>query len=257
MARRSQKSNILTALTNVQLASMAMQKLIDRKPHIPGFACLYGPAGWGKSEAAKHCRQSFGAYYIQCKKTWSQKGTLIACCKAMGLNAKGTAEVLLDRVCDTLATTGRPLIVDELDKMVTKKSVEVIRDILDGTAEVEEGEYLPSILLIGEELIPRKLQRWDRFHGRVSQWVAVQPASLDDCAALAAHYCGELDLAKDLLALIWEQAGGSYRRIVVNLDLIQTEAAETGIDHITRADWEATGKQLYTGNVEIRGFSDG
>ena len=251
---KKQTGNTLATLTNVTLASIAMAKLINRNPHLPGFSCLYGPAGWGKSEAAKYCRQTHNAYYIQCKKTWSQKGTLAACCKAMGLDSKGTAEILLDRVCEHLAKTGRPLIIDELDKMVDKKSVEVIRDILDGTGEVKDGEHLPSILLIGEEMIPRKLQRWDRFHGRVSQWVPVQPASLEDCKKMASHYCGDLDIAEDLLHLIWETANGSYRRIVVNLDLVATEAAETGMTEITRADWQATGKELYTGKVAIRGF---
>ena len=85
-----------------------------------------------------------------------------------------------------------PLIIDELDHMVKKGAVELIRDIHDGSQA--------AILLIGEERLPAKLERWERFHGRVLDWVPAQPADLDDCRHLANLYCHNIKIADDLLS---------------------------------------------------------
>ena len=63
---------------------------------------------------------------------------------------------MAEQVCEQLARSGRPLIVDELDKLVQKKSVELIRDLYEGSGA--------AILLIGEQQIPDKLAKIGRAH---------------------------------------------------------------------------------------------
>ena len=40
------------------------------------------------------------------------------------------------------------------------------------------GRFVAAIVLIGEELLPQKLQAWERFHGRILDWVAAEPGSI-------------------------------------------------------------------------------
>ncbi len=53
------------------------------------------------------------------------------------------------------------------------------------------------------------------------------------------------------MALIHEQAHGSARRIVVNIELAQDTAKSLGLAGIDRAAWG--GRPLYTGNAPSRG----
>lgn len=229
-------------LTNVSLCYKAMGRAMDRPGHLPGLVCFYGPSGWGKSSAAAYTNNKLDAYYIQCQSSWSRKAVLMAILNEMGIPAAPTLYEMSDQVCRQLATSGRPLIIDELDHLVAKGSVEIIRDIYEGSEA--------AIMLIGEENLPKKLERWERFHGRVLDWVQAQPADLEDCCHLANLYCRRVTIADDLLAAIHRASGGSARRICVNLERVQDEAIDLGLSAIGIKDWGERG--FYTGEAPVR-----
>nr|WP_249123784.1 ATP-binding protein [Pseudomonas aeruginosa] len=70
---------------------------------------------------------------------------------------------MADQIAEELAASGRPLIIDEMDHLVAAGQVELIRDLYESSQA--------SILLIGEEMLPTKLKKYERFHGRVLSWV--------------------------------------------------------------------------------------
>jgi hypothetical protein len=228
-------------LTNVSLCSKALLRAIDRPAHLPGFVCFYGPSGWGKSTAAAYAANSLGAYYIECKSSWTRKAVLMAILKDMGISPAKTLFEMVDQVCEQLAMSLKPLIIDELDHLVTKGAVEMIRDIYEGSGA--------AILLIGEERLPEKLKRWERFHGRVLDWIPAQPADFDDCRHLARLYC-DVRIAEDLLGAIHAASKGSARRIAVNLERVQDEARDMGMETITLKDWGK--REFFTGEAPVR-----
>ncbi|WP_207214001.1 hypothetical protein [Solidesulfovibrio carbinolicus] len=59
---------------------------------------------------------------------------------------------------------GRPLIIDEMDHVVERNAVELVRDLYEASRA--------AILLIGEKALPGKLAQWERFHGRILDWVS-------------------------------------------------------------------------------------
>jgi hypothetical protein len=52
--------------------------------------------------------------------------------------------------------------------------------------------------LVGEELLPRKLEAWERFHSRVSAWAPAQRVSHADAEKLAPIYCPDVELTSDV-----------------------------------------------------------
>lgn len=228
-------------IQNVALCNLLLQQAINRPPHLPGMVCFHGPSGWGKSTAAAYAANKHSAYYIECKSTWTKKAVLIAILKEMGIQPATTIPEMADQVAEQLAKSGRPLIVDELDHLVDKKVVEIIRDIY-------EGSNAP-ILLIGEENIDIKLLKWERFHNRILAWQGAQPSTPADTKQLAALYIKDVDIADDLLEHICNESRGVTRRICVNLNLVRQEALNMGMDAISRKEW--TG-ELYTGNPAKR-----
>ncbi|PKN06641.1 MAG: DNA transposition protein [Deltaproteobacteria bacterium HGW-Deltaproteobacteria-8] len=227
----------IAPLQNVAICMAALDRAMNRPTHLPGMVVLHGPSGWGKSTAAAVAANAHRAYYVEARSTWTRKAMLIAILKEMGVRPGGTIPEMGDQVSEQLVLSGRPLIVDEMDYVVERNLTQIVRDIYDASRA--------AILLIGEEGLPEKLEKWERFHGRILSWVAAQPASLNDTGELARFYCPEVRMAVDLLQRVHELSKGSARRICVNLELARERAAELGVDTVSLET--LAGVQLYTG----------
>jgi len=236
-------SGTTAPLQNVALCTRLLQQAMNRPTHLPGIVSFYGPSGWGKSISAAYASNKHSAYYIECKSTWTRKALLQAILKEMGIAPASTNYAMVEQISEELTLSGRPLIVDEMDHIVEKKAVEVIRDIYEGSNA--------AILLIGEENLPTKLRKWERFHNRILAWEQAQPADLTDTKHLANLYCKEVKIADDLLQIIQKASRGAVRRICVNLHRVQQVAlSELGQDSITKAQWGK--RELYTGEAPVR-----
>jgi DNA transposition AAA+ family ATPase len=200
---------------------------------------LYGFSGYGKTTAASKLVNMFDAIHVEAKSFWTRKTVLEEILHGMGLKPEATISKMFLQVCRELSDTGKPLIIDEMDHLVDKGAVEIIRDIHDKTDA--------PILLIGEERLPSKLAKWERVHGRIMVWAAAPPANIDDARELAGHYAAGIEVRDDLLHLIVDKAHGSVRRICVNLDRAKGEAIARGISSIGISEW---GKgDIYTGEA--------
>lgn len=234
----------LAQIANIGLCDIALERAMSRTASLPGLVCFYGPSGFGKSMSAAWTANARRAYYVQARSLWSKKHTLKALCTEMGIKTVGSVTVpaMADLVAEELASSGRPLIIDEMDHLVASNSVELVRDIYEASQA--------AILLIGEEMLPTKLKKYERFHGRVLSWVPAQPVSLDDARRLVPIYSGEVTVAEDLLEHLVKLADGSVRRLAVNLELIRDSALTLGRDQMDLAAWGK--RELYTGEVPKR-----
>lgn len=232
----------IAEITNLGLCDVALERAIERSASLPGMVCLFGPSGYGKSVAATHVANRRRAYYVQAKSVWTKKHTLVAILHEMGMKPAPTIPEMLEQAAQELAMSGRPLIIDEMDHIVEKNSVELIRDLY-------ESSQAP-ILLIGEEQLPNKLKKWERFHGRVLAWVPAQPVSLEDATKLIPLYANQVHIENDLLQHLVEISGGSVRRVAVNLELVQEQAMTNGWESVDLRTWGKT--ELYTGEAPKR-----
>jgi len=234
----------LAQLRNVTALDTAIMAAQRRQPHLPGLVPFYGPSGYGKSSAAAFCANKHRAYYVQVQVTWNDRMLLSQILAEMGIAAEKTAAAMAGQVAEQLAKSGRPLIVDEFDYLVERgRGVDLIRDLHDNSAG-------GVIVAIGEERLPVRLRRYERFHGRVHEWLQAQPADARDAASLAKLYCDGLGVAEDLAAHLARQANGSVRRICVNLARIQAFATKEGLKKIGLAEWG--NRELYTGDAPAR-----
>lgn len=242
MTTMSKTASLTVAgITNVGLAIRVMERIVNRAPTLPGMAAFIGPSGFGKSFAASHVSNRFGAYYVECRSTWTRKDFLFALIEEMGIDPPKTMTQALNLIGEELTLSQRPLIIDEMDYLVDKKAVEVVRDI----HEISNS----SILLIGEEMMVKKLMRWERFHNRLLETVLAEPASISDAAELCRVYAHHVQIKADLLAALHEECNGNVRRICVNLDNIREHCVSRGITRINRAQWQ---KPFFTGAAPRR-----
>ncbi|MDX8389180.1 MAG: ATP-binding protein [Mariprofundaceae bacterium] len=232
----------IAPLVNVSLCMQGLQQAIDRPMHLPGMIVMHGPSGYGKSFAAAFVANKLRAYHVECRSSWTKKALLMAILKAMGIPPEKTIYEMADQIAEQLVLSQLPLIIDEMDHIVEKKSVEIIRDIYETSGA--------AILLIGEERLPQKLKKWERFHGRILNWVPAQPAGIKDTKCLAKIYCRDVAVSDDLLNRITEIARGSVRRVCVNLENIRHEAESLGRSEINLATWGS--RPLFSGEAAGR-----
>jgi len=236
----------IASLTNVATCQRALQLAQSRANGFPGMVTFYGPSGLGKTVAATYAANKFNAIHIECRSVWTTATPLLrAILKEMHIDpAKKPIYEMADMVAKELADSGRCLIVDEFDYLVTKKIIDVIRDIHDASDA--------AILLIGEENLPTKLRAWERFHNRVLDWFVANPATKDDAAELAKINCQTITVADDLLDDLLITVRGNVRRICTNLDKIKEVAKVKGLKTISLADWKNSGEIFNTGDPAPR-----
>lgn len=134
--------NQTASIANLDMVAVAMEKLTGRVQGLPGMGVLYGPPGYGKTVAASAIALATRGYYVQMRSAWSRKTLLEKIIFEMGAKPSGTIPVLLDQICEQLATSGRPLLIDEFDFALRSDAmVELVRDIYEGS----QG----TILLVG------------------------------------------------------------------------------------------------------------
>ena len=230
-------------LTNMRLGLSTMLDCQDAEEGSPRMALFYGPSGYGKSVAAATVAAGMNAAYVVAKSIWTQRSLLEAIATELGLTRlERTGPRLLDQIIDQLLEDPQPLIIDEMDHLVTKKSVEIIRDIHDN-ARV-------PILMIGEEALPAKLKPWERFDNRILVATPAQPADVRDARLLRGYYCQKVQVADDLLDAILKATGGVTRRLVTNLQMVQAQAIAAGMSEIDAAAWGD--RKFRTGHVITR-----
>jgi DNA transposition AAA+ family ATPase len=227
----------IAPIENVSLCTDALSRAMQRPEYLPGLVGFYGPSGYGKSMAATHAANRYRAYYVEAKSVWTRRSFLAAILREIGLVPARTISEMCDQVAEHLVLARRPLIIDEVDYLVDKNMIPVVRDIY-------ESSGVP-ILLIGEEGLEAALRSYERIHNRVLEWVAAQPTGLADAQKLARLYAREIQVADDLLERIVAVSSGGARRVAVNLNLIRDWAARRGLDAVDLAAWGD--QELYSG----------
>jgi DNA transposition AAA+ family ATPase len=237
------KPGSVAPLKNVAACLALVHTLQNRPVHLPNIGVLSGFSGYGKSMAAQYCWNKTSAVFVEVFDFWTRKKFCQALLAELGVaRPRGTIGDMMDEIIARLGDDpARPLIIDEADRLVDKGMIELVRDI-NMAAQV-------PVLLIGEELLPAKLERHERVHNRVLEWVLAQPCDLEDARALARFLYPRLAISDALLDHIREETGGKARRIATTLNEAASFAANSGVGAL---DLDNYSGRIFTGESPKR-----
>lgn len=237
------KPGSVAPLKNVASCLALVDALVHRPAHLPSIGVFSGFSGYGKTMAAQYCWNRTGALFIEVFDFWSRKKFCQAILSELGVaRPRGTIGDMMDEIIARLGDDpARPVIIDEADKLVDKGMIELVRDI-------NKAAQVP-VLLVGEELLPQKLESHERVHNRVLDWVLAQPCDLDDTRALAAFLYPKLSISDALLDAIREQTQGKARRIATTLNAAAAFAANTGLQGLDVKNYAG---RIFTGETPKR-----
>lgn len=231
----------LTQLQNVSAMAELIERLENRPSHLPGIGVFYGFSGLGKTCAAIYATNRYNALYIEMGSSWTRKTLCEAILGEMSILPKRTVADQVAQIAQALTITPRPVIIDEADVLLTRGLIELAREIHDKAAA--------SLILVGEELFPARLEAHERIHNRVLDWTAAAPASLDDTATLARLFCAQVNITDDLLKAVHHASGGRVRRVCVNIDRIREFAMTHGHRKVDATLWDD--RPLWTGRSPV------
>jgi DNA transposition AAA+ family ATPase len=214
----------------VAVAMAAMEQIQSRAHGMPGLGVLSGRPGLGKTSALTRLAHpaDINAVYIACRSFETTKSLAQLVLKELGETVKDRWSVptMFDVACERFAEQGRPLVVDEADRIAEKTAIEFLRDIHD------IGQV--PILLVGEENLQRKLaNKHERFHDRVLVWAHAMPVDNGDLAKLMGHYTPGLHITDDARKALVMKTGGVARRVVTMLHGLQELSKTRGLGSIT------------------------
>ena len=233
---------LIAPTSNISLVHTIMGQLTDRAAGLPGIGSFYGRSGLGKSVGAAYASHpgGFNGIYVSCRSFETKKSLAEQICKSIGITPKGNIPSIVDSIVEVLSISNRPLIVDEVDYIVDSRTLELIRDVHDASGA--------AILLIGEEHLPAKLKRHERFDNRVLIWQPATGCTPADFDLLAKQYAPEIQIAAELKKRVLAETSGTTRRVVVNLENIKRWCDRTG----TKAAPADCDVDLYTGRAPGR-----
>jgi DNA transposition AAA+ family ATPase len=232
MSHGMETGNSIQPLRTVVVMNALIERLNNRAFGLPNIGVLHGPPGYGKTFAAMFATARHEAIHISARKSWTHKTLLKKLLFEFGQPENGTISDLEDRVSELLNNHDRPLIIDEVDYLIDKGLLPVLRDFADAAP-------IP-VIMIGMEQLPQKLKKWPVVSSRVLHCAAAQPADLADARRLAQQYAPDVSVADDLLEYVLERNTGNIRISSANLAHIQETALTWGKDELNLADWGDT-----------------
>lgn len=229
MTQSMSLGNSIKPLRNVAALMTLIKRVEQRSFGLPGMATFYGPTGFGKTYAACHASVTLDAVHVSIQKLWTKKTLLTSVLRELSIEPKKTMADMMMQVNEGLAKSGRTLIVDEADYAIERDMIEIIRDFYDGS-------NVP-VILIGMELLPQKLKKWELVDGRMLAWAAAQPADLRDAQLLSTVYAEGIDVDDALLNRIVTENNGSARRISTDLAHVLEQSKLQGVSAMTLDAW--------------------
>lgn len=169
----------------------ALDEMISLPDHSHKMGLFYGEFGLGKTITLEKLADETNAALVRTLGGWTKKSMLADICYELGLDDSGSTATLEHRVIDALLADPKPIIIDEIDTILSghKDELVVLRDIHDKAAV--------PIVFTGMEQCLRILRRDKHYFSRFVSVVKIAPNTKADIA----KYCqsSEIKIEDDLV----------------------------------------------------------
>ena len=215
-------------LANVGFAIEAINQVTNVEDlGAPHMAVLYGPPGYGKTQAAMFLSHPQGknAVFVAIRMFETTKTLAQLLALELGITAKPQWPVatLYEHIVKRLQQLGRPLVIDEVDYIAKKGTIDFLRTIHDNTTV--------PMFLIGEQNLKRDLLQYhERFHDRVLVWREAIACDEVDVKKLAAHHAPDLVFTPDVIKALLAKTGGVARRVYNELKALREECKKAATE---------------------------
>ena len=155
---------------NVKKFVALMSELQNLPPNIPKMTLVYGEPGLGKSETV--AKWAFKNPCVRAKQGMTTRWLLAEIANELELEACWHIDDTFNEIKKALANKSFTIIIDEVDYLIEKKSIETLRDLHDTTK--------CPLVLVGMGLIDKKLSRYPHLYDRLYKKLKFEQFNSDD-----------------------------------------------------------------------------
>lgn len=189
----------------------------------PSLAMVTGPAGRGKTEAAKHYAVNSDSIYIPPMNIRSPAMVLREICFELANMRPARTDACLAIIGEQMETRRRLIMIDEAD-LLEMKCLEMLRNVNE--------RYACPILLIGEEELKGKIGSKRRLASRMRRRMEFGPISREDITFYLHSSLG-VKAGAEVTQVIHKHANGDWRPVLTTAIAIERTMKTSGINNIT------------------------
>jgi Cdc6-like AAA superfamily ATPase len=200
---------------NVRKFHTALQRLNHKLRGVERFGLVMGEIGLGKSEAAIQygARSDNNIVMIRLNEGMTRTWFMRELIRELGLEPYYRDESMFNQLKEALPGRQRMIIIDEVDK-ATRNMDEKKISLLERFRDIHDVFHVP-IVLIGEELIDRKLMKIPRLYDRIVKSAIVKFEKYDtgDVGEIVKEI-SDCKFDSDAIERISKESGGRIRPIM-------------------------------------------
>lgn len=144
---------------NVEKFILLMGNLKKIPPNIPKIALVYGEHGLGKTQTILWWANKNDAVYIRANQGMSSRWLLSEIAEELGESPFWHTQETFSLIENNLKQNPKIIIVDEVDYLIEKNTIETLRDLHDNTG--------CPIVLVGMGSVDKKIARFKHLEDRI------------------------------------------------------------------------------------------
>ncbi len=199
---------------NVKNFVALMEELKTLPPNIPKIALVYGEYGLGKSETIKWWTFKNDCIYVRANQGMTTRWLLSDIAEELNIESYWHIDETFNEVEKTLLQSRKTIIIDEIDYLIDKKSIETLRDLHDRTG--------CPMVLVGMANVNLKLTRYPHLMDRVYKKYEFQKYTPDDIKQILEELT-EIPFTNDGLEYLSTREN-QFRQIVKLINNIEKKA---------------------------------
>mgnify|MGYP003292532788 CR=1 FL=1 len=157
---------------NVKRFVALMEELQKLPPNIPKIALVYGNYGLGKSETIKWWTFKNDCIYVRATQGMSRRWLLSEIAEELGEDAFWHSKENFELIENSLLKNQKVIIIDEVDYLIDKNTIETLRDLHDRTG--------CPLVLVGMAVIDKKLLKYPHLVDRIYKKFKFETYDKDD-----------------------------------------------------------------------------
>ena len=165
-------NKVFVRTKNVKKFVALMEEVKLLPANIPEIVLVFGEYGLGKSETIKWWTFKNDCIYVRANQGMTSRWLLSEIAEELGEEAFWHIQDTFNLVEQKLKQNPKPLIIDEVDYLVTNNVIEILRDLHDRTG--------CPMILVGMVNIDKKLSRYPHLKDRIYKAFKFEPYDKQD-----------------------------------------------------------------------------
>lgn len=216
------KTNVFVKTKNVKQFVGMMEDLKKLPPNIPKLALVYGDHGLGKSQTIQWWADKNDSVYVRATQGMTSRWLLSEIAEELGEDPFWHSQETFTLVENHLRQNPKTIIVDEIDYLIEKHTVETLRDLHDKTG--------CPIVLVGMGTADKKLARYPHLTDRIYKTLKFEQFNEDDISDILSQLT-DLNFTEDAINYLATRTN-QFRQLVKLINKIEKLSQTNQIDEL-------------------------